>query len=216
MGCMDLVALDVPAVYLDWSSFVAYQAALAAGDAAAATALLTGDDLAIYDFVRQIIAFRNLHPCLRPEQYFSGATSPASGLKDISWHAADASEIQGTGRDQRDFLGYRIDAQVENTPAGSRLGSIYVAYNRSQVGTTIQLPISRPPMQWYRLLDTGSTDPRPMGRRYFDGGNTATGATYDLQERSILVAVEKPPSPGAGQPPAAHPARRSRQAGLSR
>jgi isoamylase len=216
MGCMDLVALDVPAVYLDWSSFAAYQAALAAGDTAGAAALLARDDLAIYDFVRQIIAFRNLHPCLRPEQYFSGATSPVTGLKDISWHAADAGEIQGTGWDQRDFLGYRIDAQLENTTAGSRLGSIYVAYNRSPGGTTIQLPISHPPMAWCRLLDTGSTDPWLMGRRYFDGGNTAMGASYDLQERSILVAIEKPPSLFASQPPAAQPARRSRQAGSSR
>lgn len=182
MGCMDLVALDVPEVWLDWSAYHAWQTALVANDVAAMEAALAHDGMSLFDFVRKLITFRNLHPCLRPDHYFTGQTNPATGLKDISWHCVDGSQVCGTGWNQREFLGYRIDAGTE--------GSIYVGFNRSPGALTVQLPPPRPRMAWHRLLDTGSTDAGLIRQRYVDGEKMRLEKSYVLHERSVVVALE--------------------------
>lgn len=192
LGKMNLVSVDSPAVYLDFSAYHALNAARHSDNPTAARQLLETDEtLQLFAFVKDLLAFRRNHPSLRPAAYFSGAPS-ANGLADIRWYDANGRELAGCAWDREDFLGWRINAQFDAPPdSENAAASIYIAYNRSAAALSLQLPPPLAGNRWHRLLDTDNRDGWMSAVHNFDGGVTVLGSDYLLHERSILVLVEK-------------------------
>lgn len=194
VGRMNLVGVDAPEAYLDWTAYRQWWLAGQAGDAAAQQALVwEHPELQMYLFVSRLTRFRHEQPCLRRATYFTGQVNGTSGLKDIAWYDRYGRELTGTQWDEQDYLGYRIDA---DPPGGSgSTTAIFVAYNRSPRALELTLPACLPGHHHYRLLDTDNTDGWMTEHCNFDGGATLLVGTYTLHERSILVALEKPSTP---------------------
>ena len=184
-GIENSVALDSDFVYLDWNNFSRYREALRDNDANLLNHLREQDDIKIFEYAKNIIRFRNMHPALRPSEYFKGRND-GSILKDISWHKPDGSEIDGPYWDNpgNHFIAFRTDgSQLHDTAA-----SLYAAYNKGAEGLHIALPENLPDKRWYRVCDTDCWM-EALGN--FDGGRTMLDRDYYLHDRSILVLIEQ-------------------------
>lgn len=189
IGKMNMVSVDSPEVYLDFAN---YNKLMAAGPSDRHSIITGNDDLYSWAFVKNLIGFRNRHECLRPYDYFSGATDTQNGLKDIAWYKEDGWEIKDQDWDKSDFISYRINAGAEKVQdTADRVESIYVAYNRSPDFKAVKLPENVSGKQWYRLIDTDNTNGWMTWCCNFDGGTTKVVNEYNLHERSVLVLIEK-------------------------
>lgn len=161
---------DVDWNYLDWAGVKAYQRH--------------------FDFARRAIAFRNAHPCLRPENFPDGTDHNRNGLPDIAWlRETGAAPDDAYWKDlDRHFLAFRVDAS-EYGEADVR--SIYVGYNAWKDPVTVTLPSPGDGKKWHRVADTaGWMEPNGNFR---DPGSEdrLDAATYEMKERSLLILVEK-------------------------
>lgn len=192
IGKMNMVWVDNPEVYLDFTPYHEMKACLETGNQMAYRHLIeTRPELYTFKFVQNLIRFRSRHESLRPSEYYSGAVNPRNGLKDISWYKADGTEIGGADWDGGDFIAYRINTQFENTSDDdAQAGSIYVAYNRSPNQQQLCFPQNLNGMRWRRVLDTDNTAGWMKARQNFDGGATPLENEYLLHPRSILVLIE--------------------------
>jgi isoamylase len=180
-GRINTVAEDNDSVYLDWQSI---SSETGAGDAGNGT---LSDEALIYRFAAHVIGFRNLHIALRPAHYFTGARSEETGLPDIAWYSAEASEVSGRDWDDpaKHFLGFRIDGKRVGDPASS----IYIGYNRDAAGVDFNLPGNLPGERWYRVCDTSES--MEAGGNWESPGTPIDGH-YHLHDRSLAIFIEKP------------------------
>jgi isoamylase len=193
IGKMNLVSMDSPEAYVDFSKYNELKNYLEAGEVDAANRLIeTSDELYTFLFVKNLIRFRNQNASLRPSRYFSGEIDPQTGLRDLAWYKEDGEEFKARDWDSCDFIAYRIKAQAENIQnSGDRVDSIYIAYNRSPGKRRILFPPNITGKRWYRVLDTDNSGGWMTEHRNFDGGGKLLGSDYLLHERSVLVLVEK-------------------------
>ncbi len=192
IGRMNMVSVDDPDNYIDFSGYNEMLRNIEDGkEDLAQMQIKTNSSLYTYAFVKNLIHFRSKHAVLRPVSYFTGDINPQNGLKDISWHTADGSEIHANEWDGTEFLGFRINTVFESLVGEDKLNSIYVAYNRSDKPMSIVFPQNVESNRWYRVLDTDNTDDWMMAHNNFDGGNTLLETSYMLHDRSIIVLGEK-------------------------
>ena len=193
IGKMNLVSVDSPEVYLDFSGYNRMKDSLEAGNYQEFRHLAENSDvLETYLFVRNLIHFRNKHECLRPFDYFTGTVDPRNGLKDIAWHRDDGNETAGADWDTDDFISYRINAGFENVhDPGDRVGSIYVAYNRSPFDKYVILPQNLHKKRWHRIFDTNDSSVKFAGPGEFNSNGVLSENKYLLLERSVLLLAER-------------------------
>lgn len=140
-------------------------------------------------FTSTIMQFRNAHPALRPENFYTGLDRNQNGLKDIEWLNESGNEAidQNKFDAQKGFVAYRIDA----TEAGESTRSILVAYNFGENFIIMNLPSLADGHRWYRVADTAS---------WFESGNNIKSQgqedflndrTYGIHPKSIVLLIEK-------------------------
>jgi glycogen operon protein len=144
-----------------------------------------------FNFARKLMAFRTAHPALRPADFFTGAASPADGLKDMAWltdsgQEAGASYFNNTNNH---FLAFRLNGQA--AVAGEPASSIYIAYNGWSGAVNATLPNNLPGKNWYRVADTaawmeGRDNITAVGQEDLLAANL-----YSLAGRSLLLLIEK-------------------------
>jgi glycogen operon protein len=144
-----------------------------------------------FNFATKLMAFRTAHPALRPADFFTGAVSPADGLKDITWLSDSGQEADANyfNNANNHFLAFRLNGQA--TVPSEPSSSIYIAYNGWSGAVTATLPNNLPGKNWYRVADTAAW---MEGRDNF----TAVGQedllannTYSVTARSLLLLIEK-------------------------
>jgi len=185
-GIENSVAMDNEFVYLDWNNVNMYRDALKNNNTGLRYHLREQDNIKIFEYAKNIINFRNMHPALRPSEYFTGLHATGSLLKDISWHKPDGSEVDGPYWDNpgNHFIAFRIDGG----PLDDTAASIYMAYNKGAEGLPITLPENLPYRRWYRVCDTDCWM-EALGN--FDAAHTMLDRGYYLHDRSILVLIEQ-------------------------
>lgn len=119
---------DNPVSWLDWN--------------------LVSTNRGLVNFWQKLIAFRQKHPSLRRDQFFTGAKNLRTGLADISWHNSKAFEPD-FGKATRS-LAFMINGMEDNKVIDD---IIYVALNFNEGEMTFELPIhSGSP--WRLVLNT--------------------------------------------------------------
>ncbi len=187
-GRENTVAVDDDSAYLKWDNFQAYTRTLAAGDDIRLAELRRQDDVRTYEFAREMTRLRSRYTSLRPAEYFTGQDRWGTGLKDVTWYAADGNELAGYGWSDpgNHFLGYRINAHADTGATGVR--SIYVAYSWHDGFVEFALPPPAGGWRWVRVADTAEWL-EPAGN--VDRNETVIERRYGLHERSVAIFLEK-------------------------
>jgi glycogen operon protein len=111
---------------------------------------------ALFRFVKNCIAFRNVHPALRSREYFRNQDYMGSGYPDISWHGIEAWNPDWS--DDTHTLAFLLCGKH------AQLGMaqddfIYVAMNMHWEPHGFQLPQLPPSMKWRVFANTWMLSP---------------------------------------------------------
>jgi isoamylase len=148
---------------------------------------LDGEQRALLDFTRRLIALRKAHPVFHRRDFFGGRDGDGSGLPDIRWFREDGREM--SRRDwragERRVLGVFLNG--EEIPSPSPTGdpviddSFVLLVNGGHEPSRFRLPARRFGNRWRQVVSTA--DPEAP-----EGANTWPGrAEVPLEARSILL-----------------------------
>ena len=129
-------------------------------------------------FVKQMIAFRKRHPCLRRRRFLTGTKQNSRQIMDVTWHGLalgkplwDDSEAQ--------LLAYTLAAVDDGEEE-----DLHIILNMSEHAVEMPLP-SIEGRSWHRAIDTHAPSPadiiEPAHQSPFDGG------TCQVQPSSVVV-----------------------------
>ena len=161
--------LDTVANWFDWSA-AAQQSALTA-------------------FTRNLLRFRQTHPCLRPERFFTGIDHNGNGLKDLTWYYDTGAEVtqEYFANPANHFLAYRIDGTEFQDPAVS----VYVAYNGWINAIAATIPPALSHSTWFVVADT-SVNAEDWGNIHPASQEVALGSDqYIVNARSLVLLIER-------------------------
>lgn len=142
-------------------------------------------------FAKRLLAFRNAHPALRPQNFYSAADNNGNGLAQLAWFKPDGAVIDANYFNDANnrALAWRIDG----SELGDSASAIYIAYNGWSGMVNFTLPSPGAGKSWYRVTDTASwaegTDQmaNPGAEAYIGGQNVI----YGLNGRAVLVLIAK-------------------------
>ena len=110
----------------------------------------------LFDFVRDVIAFRQAHPALWRTSFFNG-TNHAGDFPDIRWYGPD-------GAPQPDWehgaaLACRLDGRDEHTGAAGDDDHLFLIFNRGPEPQEFELPPNDSGQPWTLALATAAEPP---------------------------------------------------------
>lgn len=148
-----------------------------------------GVEQGFHKFASTMMQFRNAHPALRRENFFTGQDQNQNGLKDIEWLNEQGREANDQDKFdvKKAFVAYRIDA----TEAGESTRSILVAYNFGENFITMNLPSAVDGHRWYRVADTASWFESENNIKSQGQEDSLNERTYGIHPKSILLLIEK-------------------------
>ncbi len=136
------------------------------------------------DFAQRVLALRVDLPVLRRARFLTGEWNEAMQLKDVTWLAADGSEMQAEHWDDARTLcfGMLLDGRAPRSGIlrESADASVLLVFNGWHDAVEFSLPAAPVQGAWVCVLDTAAPEPRPPPM--FDGG-----ANYLVTGRSLLV-----------------------------
>jgi isoamylase len=110
-------------------------------------------------FFRNMIAFRRMHPVLRPRDHVQNKDYAGSGLADITWHGVKAWNADWS--DSARMLAFMLCGK--HAKGGTVLDdSIYVAMNSYWDGLWCELPKPTPGEKWHVFCNTGMPSPQDI------------------------------------------------------
>ncbi|MBU8898289.1 isoamylase [Corallococcus sp. M34] len=144
-------------------------------------------------YTKNLIAFRNAHPSLRPAGFYSATDGnpTVNVMEQHRWFKPDGTVPNSTYFDDpsNHAIAFRVDA-TEFT--GETVKAIYVAYNGWSGNVTFTLPWPGTGNSWYRVTDTcpwnegaNQVHLTPTSTDKIGGENT----TYDVCGRGLIVLV---------------------------
>lgn len=107
---------------------------------------------AFYHFSRELFAFRNRHPALRPERFWRWSDADGDGRNQVIWTQEDGQRADDGYLDNPNnhLLGFLLDGdELGDDPA------IYVVYNGWSGGLNVRLPAPPEGTRWHLVADTG-------------------------------------------------------------
>jgi len=138
---------------------------------------LTSSNRHMLRFVREMIAFRKRHACLRRRRFLTGSPAQPGQLPDVVWHGFELERPLWHDPQAR-LLAYTL-AAVERGAA-----HLHVILNMSEQGQQLPLP-ALPGRVWYRAIDTAQavpTDILPAPEQQPVHGTSCT-----VSPRSVVV-----------------------------
>nr|AYM52855.1 isoamylase [Myxococcaceae bacterium MCy9487] len=146
-------------------------------------------------FAKNLIAFRNAHPALRPANFYNATDTNQNVMEQHRWFKPNGTVADSAYFDDADnhALAYRIDATEF---VGESVGAIYVAYNGWSENVSFTLPWPGTGRQWYRVTDTCTwIENRGANQVMLNPGAAdlmgGENASYGLCSRGVLVLVAK-------------------------
>ncbi|MEU0743603.1 glycogen debranching protein GlgX [Streptomyces sp. NPDC006134] len=145
---------------------------------------LTGEQRALMDFTRYLIALRAAHPVLRRRRYFRGetVTHQDQPLPDLVWLRPDAREMTDDDwlRPDAHAVGVFLngDAIAEPDPCGRRVvdDSFLLLFNSHWEPAAFRLPDAAYGERWTTLIDTADPDAVPDEAEHKAGTSLTVGA----------------------------------------
>jgi isoamylase len=141
----------------------------------------------IFDFVKKMIAFRNVHPVLRGKTHFQERDCVGSGYPDISWHGQKAWCVDWSPKSR--ILAFLLCGKhVKEGMAEDNF--IYVAMNMYWEMHKFELPGLPEGKRWYMAINTDVALPQDI----WDAGDEKLCENqYEILSgsRSVVVLVGK-------------------------
>ncbi|MGZ5444838.1 MAG: glycogen debranching protein [Thermoanaerobaculia bacterium] len=142
-------------------------------------------------FTTRMLAFRNAHPALRPQNFYSGVDNNGNVMEQLRWFKPDGSVPDATYWNNAN--NHAIAWRIDGTEFGDSASAIYTAYNGWSANVTFTLPWPGTGKAWYRVTDTcnwaeGPGQVATPGSEAFIGGEWTT---YGVCGRGVLVLIAK-------------------------
>jgi glycogen operon protein len=109
---------------------------------------------AMLRFVREMIAFRRRHPCLRRRRFFPDGRGKAARVPDVAWHGLKLDRPLWHDREAR-VLACTLGALAEAEE------DLHVIYNMSEDALDMPLP-DIPGRMWHQAVDTAKDSPEDI------------------------------------------------------
>jgi isoamylase len=143
------------------------------------------------NFAQRMVAFRNAHPALRPQTWYSSSDNNGNGMVQLQWYAPAGSVVDPAY--WNNASNHAIAWQIDGTEFGDPASAIYIAYNGWSGSVSFTLPWPGTGKNWYRTTDTcnwadGPDTVATPGTESLIGGQ---GATYDLCGEALLLLIAK-------------------------
>ncbi len=143
---------------------------------------LVEENVDMLRFVREIIAFRRRHPCLRRKHFLTGTRTNSRGILDIVWHGQEPGTKPWDDPESR-FIAFTMGGIDEQEP------DIHVICNMEEFGAKVLLP-ANPVFRWHLAVDTMRPGPediiRPEDQQLWKGSEFVAGP------RSVVVFESRP------------------------
>ncbi len=148
---------------------------------------LLQQNLALFRFVKNCIAFRHAHPVLRNRQHFQNHDYVGSGYADITWHGTKAWQTDWSNHVRT--LAFMLCGQhaLQGTVADNY---IYVAMNMHWEAHWFEIPGLPNDLQWHVFANTGCNPPNDC---YEPGTEPllTNQSSMLLGDRSVVILVGK-------------------------
>ncbi len=149
------------------------------------------DEEKFTDFVRELIGLRRRHPVLRWRRFLHGHHVSASGIKDITWIAPDATEMTPERWQSPDIrcVGLMLngEANASAAPGGQSVEGelLLILLNGNGAAVDFKLPPAPDGMGWERELDTSLDEPWTIAEARF--GDTVSIASQSITLWSLIM-----------------------------
>jgi len=142
-------------------------------------------------FTSRMLAFRNAHPSLRPQNFYSSVDNNSNVMEQIRWFKPDGNVPDSTY--WNDPNNHAIAWRIDGTEFSDSASAIYTAYNGWSGSVTFTLPWPGIGKSWYRVTDTCNWAEGPNqvvvpGSEAFIGGEWTT---YGVCGRGVIVLIAK-------------------------
>ena len=147
---------------------------------------LDQDGKSLLMFVKRLIKLRMNYPILRRGRFLVGHYNEALGVKDVTWLAADGSEmtIEQWEDAQGRSLGMLLDgrAQVSGVQRAGADATLLIVVNAHHDGVDFTLPEVPQGTGWRRILDTFDVQAKGTKTLSFNSSYYVNGRTLALFE----------------------------------
>jgi glycogen operon protein len=140
-------------------------------------------------FVRNLVAFRRLHPAVRARRHPTGDPVGGLGVPNVSWH--------GRLPDQPDWSAESRLLAVMHTVADPAPDSVLIVANMHWAPAEIAPPDPPAGYGWHLVADTAAA---PPGDSYEPGTEPPLAGVLPVAPRAVLVLTAKPSQPRKGEP----------------
>ena len=152
---------------------------------------LTTDQTNFKTFTTRMLAFRNAHPALRPQNFYSSVDNNSNVMEQLRWFKPDGNVPDATY--WNDVNNHAIAWRIDGTEFSDSASAIYTAYNGWSGSVTFTLPWPGSGKSWYRVTDTcnwaeGANQVATPGSETFIGGEWTT---YGVCGRGMIVLIAK-------------------------
>ena len=139
---------------------------------------LTEQNKEMFRFVKEMIAFRKRHACLRRKRYLKGEKQEGHHFSDITWHGVKVNEPLWEDPNAQ-LLAFTLSAV-----AGSE-EDIHVVLNMSDTSEQVELPLIPPNSTWFRAVDTWQDSPADILEP--PEQLPLKNSSYTVQPRSVVI-----------------------------
>ena len=138
---------------------------------------LTEQNQDMFRFVKEMIAFRQRHACLRRKRFLRGERRPGRHFPDVTWHGAKVNEPPWHDADAQ-ILAFTLSGIAEGEE------DIHVVLNMADRVEQAEIP-AIPDYTWFRALDTHQDSPADILEP--PDQLQVTEGSYAVQPRSVVV-----------------------------
>jgi glycogen operon protein len=133
----------------------------------------------IYNFTKNMIKFRKIHPSLKRSHFFTDQDIDGNGFTDISWHGVKVNKPDWSKNSKT--LAFLIDGS-DVIEGAEKDNDIYVILNSYHKDLEFQLPRIKG-KKWYRIADTGRKDD------FLERPKVVDSETYPVKNRSSVIFI---------------------------
>jgi isoamylase len=132
----------------------------------------------MFRFVKEMIAFRKRHACLRRRRYLKGKKQKGHHFPDVTWHGAKVNEPPWEDPNAQ-LLAFTLSAVAESEE------DIHVVLNMSNTSEQMDLPFIPSNSTWVRAVDTYQDSPADILEP--PEQLPLKNCSYTVQPRSVVV-----------------------------
>jgi isoamylase len=138
---------------------------------------LTEQNQDMFRFVKEMIAFRQRHGCLRRKRFLKGERQPGRHFPDVTWHGDKVNEPPWQDPNAQ-ILAFTLGGVAEGEE------DIHVVLNMADGAVQAELP-AVPGSTWFRAVDTHQDSPADILEP--PDQLPVTEGSYTVQPRSVVV-----------------------------